>query len=129
MKKASDIILIINGVLSILAALMFLAFGIVGIVFSTPAFTQMFVDGIKNGTIHSTIQGTPEEIARLLQIGMLVMGCIFLPEFLLAVANATLNFVAKNKHSFTLYILVIIFSLLTGTWIGVVGGILGAVKE
>ena len=98
MKKASDICLIIGGVLAILNAIGFLVASIIMFVFASPAFKQMVIEGLQNGSINSSIPGTPEEVATALQVVFLGLGCGFLPFFLFAVLSAVFSFIAPKKE-------------------------------
>ena len=98
MKKASDICLIIGGVLAILNAIGFLVASIIMFVFASPAFKQMVIEGLQNGSIKSSLPGTPEEVATALQVVFLGLGCGFLPFFLFAVLSAVFSFIAPKKE-------------------------------
>ena len=125
MKKASDICLIIGGVLAILNAIGFIAAGIVMFVFSGPAFKQMIIDGLNNHTIKSDIPGTPEEIATAIQIIFLTLGCVFLPLAAFAILSAVFSFLGVSKRTNVFYVLNIVFGVIGASIVNTVGGVIG----
>lgn len=125
MKKASDICLIIGGVLAILCAIGFLVSGIIMLVFASPQFKEMIIKGLEEGTIHTTLPGTPEQVAAIVQQAFLIAGACFLPGFILAVLSAVFSFLGPKKASNTIYILNIVFGVLGGSVVNTIGGIIG----
>ncbi len=125
MKKASDICLIIGGVLAILNAIGFLVASIIMFVFASPAFKQMVIEGLQNGSINSSIPGTPEEVATALQVVFLGLGCGFLPFFLFAVLSAVFSFIAPKKGTNVFYVLNIVFGVIGASIVNTVGGVIG----
>ena len=129
MKKASDILMLISGVISILWAVGYLISAIVFFVLCSPQATEFIVNGLKDGTIHSTLPGTPEEIAAALQIVFLTIAVIMVVALAFAITCAVFSFTTKNSRSTIGYILVLVFGVLSGTFVGTVGGILGLVSK
>ena len=129
MKKASEVLLIISGVISIIWGVGYLIAGIVMFVFTTPQAKQMLLEGLNNGTVYSNLPGTPEQQVATIQYIFLIIGIIMLVCLAFAIANTVLSFVAKGKKNTVLYVLVIVFSLLSGTFFGLIGSIFGLVTK
>ncbi len=100
---------------------------IVFIVFSTPATTQLLVDGLKDGSIHSSIQGTPEQVAAIIQGSFLIAGCCIAPGFIFGIVSGIVSTLGIKKHTPLIYVLNIIFGFVSGVLLNVVAGILGLV--
>lgn len=126
MKKASDILLIIGFVLGILGV-------IIGIVLTITLFAfagnrDAIIEGLQNGTIHTSFVGTVEQqadaiirIARGAAIGGLV-GVI------LSIVFCVVSLLAERKGTAGLYIAALIFSVLATNIVSIVGAILGLVS-
>lgn len=127
MKKASQILFLISGIFSIIYSVLMFVFSILFIVFSNPEFKQTIIDGIVDGTIHSSFPGTPAEQAAAIQEMFLVAGVIFIFIFMFSVANAVLSFIARNKHNTGMFVVNIVFGFLSGIILNSIGGILGLV--
>lgn len=127
MKKASDICLIIGGVLAILCAIGFLVSGIIMLVFASPQFKEMIIKGLEEGTIHTTLPGTPEQVATIVQQAFLIAGACFLPGVVLAILSAVFSFMGPKRHTNTIYILNIVFGVLGGSVVNTIGGIIGLI--
>ena len=125
MKKAAKILFIISSVLSYIYAVLFLATVVVLIVFGTPACTQILVDGLKNGTIHSSIQGTPEQVAGIIQGIFMITGCCSIPFVIFAFISGIVSTLGAKKDTSTIYILNIVFGVLSGVILNTVAGVLG----
>ena len=129
MKKASDILLLISGVISIVWGIGYLIAAIVMFVFTSPQMTQFIINGLNDGTIRSTLPGTPEEVAAAIQLVFLVIGIVMVVALAFSVTCAVFSFTTKNSRSTIGYVLVLVFGLLSGTFVGTVGGILGLVSQ
>ena len=127
MKTTSKVLLVIGGVLEIVAALGFLIFAIVFLVMGSPEAKQAIIDGLNNGSIQTTAQGTPEEIASAMQVLFLTFGYIFLGLLPFAILAAVFSFVSNSKPSKTKLILTMVFSFLSGIEISLIGGIFGLI--
>ena len=125
MKKATRILLLVSGIMSIVDAVILLITSIVFMVLSSPSLRQYYVDGLRDGSVHSSFTGSPEEVAKAIQAVFLVVGIILLFVTIFAIANAVVSFLARNKESKGLYIMAIVFGVLSGVAVSVVGGIFG----
>lgn len=128
MRKASDILLIIGAIFSILGAIGCLIATIVLFVMASPEYTQYIIDAIKAGTVKTDIPGTPEEIAAIIQAGIRIgaIACIF--ALLFEIAAAVLAFVAKAKGTTGLYIASLVLGVLAGHVLILLGSIFGLVS-
>lgn len=129
MRKASEILLLISGILSIIAAFGYLVSMIVFFVLGSPSFTNIVIQGLEDGTIQTTIQGTPAEVAAFMQLTFMTLAIVFIFLLLFAVGSAIVAFLGKKKGGTALYILNIVFGLLSGTILNIVGGIIGLVAK
>ena len=123
MKKASDILLIIGFVFGVLGVIS----GIVLVItfFSISGNRDVIIEGLNNGTIHTTLSGTVEEqadaICRMFRgvatggIAVVVFGAIF----------CVVSLLAERKGTTALYIAALIFSVLATNIISIVGAVLG----
>ena len=129
MKKASKILLIINGVLAILAAIGFLVTGIIFMYGATPEAREMILKLIDEGVITTTTTMTREELATFVQAMSSSLGIGFVISAVLNIPNAVLSFIAAGKEKKPLYIIVIVLSVLSSTLVGILGGIFGLISS
>ena len=129
MKKASKILLIINGVLAILAAIGFLVTGVIFMYGATPEAREMILKLIDEGAITTTTTMTREELATFVQTMSSSLGIGFVISAVLNIPNAVLSFIAAGKEKKPLYIIVIVLSVLSSTLVGILGGIFGLISS
>ena len=134
MKKATQIVLLIAGILAIIGAVGYFAasifyFAAGGFMvaldqgaISTADFPQWAVDLIDKLT-QGYKYSTPAELAVALFAG----GAIFLVAAIFCVPAAILSFVARGKDKQGSYIACIVLGVLSGTMVSAVGGILGLI--
>ena len=127
MKKIGNVLLLIAGILAIFAAVASLAGAIALIVFSGPQCTSMIIEGLQNGSIQSTLPGTPEQVTAQIQLMFLVFGIVLAVEVAIISGSAAVAFLAKSKQTSGLYIANIVLGVLSGSVLLIVGGILGLV--
>ena len=125
MRKVGNILLLVSGILTILGAIGVLVGSIVMFVISSPAYTQMIIDGLKSGEIHSDIPGTPEEVAAQVQRIMFIMAIVLLVVFAFEVGCSVVALLAHKKETSGLYIATIVTGVFCGGILAIVGGILG----
>ena len=104
-----------------------LAGAIALIVFSGPQYTSMIIEGLQNGSIQSTLPGTPEQVTAQIQLMFLVFGIVLAVEVAIISGSAAVAFLAKSKQTSGLYIANIVLGVLSGSVLLIVGGILGLV--
>ena len=129
MKRASQILLIVTAVLSFVGIVGLLIGAIVLFVFGSPAMHDMIVKGIQEGTINTSFDGDPETVANAVQAMFITAGVIVMIAILPTILCAIFSLVANKKSTDGWYIVVIVFSALTGSLFGIVGGILGVVAN
>ena len=126
MKKASDILLIIGFVLGIIGV-------IVGIVLTITLFSvagnrDAIIQGLENGTIHTSFVGTVEQqadaIIRLIR-GVAIGGVVGV---ILSIIFCVISLLAERKGTVGLYIAALILSVLATNIVSIVGAILGLVS-
>ena len=127
MRKIGNVLLLIAGILAIFAAVASLAGAIASIVFSGPQYTSMIIEGLQNGSIQSTLPGTPEQVTAQIQLMFLVFGIVLAVEVAIISGSAAVAFLAKSKQTSGLYIANIVLGVLSGSVLLIVGGILGLV--
>lgn len=126
MKKASDILLLIAGIVSIMAAIFYLVLMIVFFVLGS-VDTSTIAQYIREGKINSSINGTAEEQAEVIKVLFVVLAIVFLILTVFTVVNAVISFVGKARGTKGLYIANIVFGILSSVVLNLVGGILGVV--
>ena len=129
MKKASKILLIINGVLAILAAIGFLVTGVIFMYGATPEAREMILKLIDEGAITTSTTMTREELATFVQTMSSSLGIGFVISAVLNIPNAVLSLIAAGKEKKPLYIIVIVLSVLSSTLVGILGGIFGLISS
>lgn len=129
MRKASKIILLICAVLGIISALGLLVSTILMFVFASPGMTEQIQQMIADGTIHSSYSGTPEEVTRAVQFTFLIVGIVLLVVLVFEIPLIVLDFVGYKKESSGLFIAIIILSIMSGSILNIIGGVLGLIPE
>ena len=125
MKKASNILFLVGGILSFVWMAFEIIGGIIFAIFAGPDAKQVIIDGLNDGTITSSFEGTPEEVATLIQ-GMFIMFAVMMFIFaVFALVNGILALKAKKDPAKTNCIINIVFGFLSGVLVNTVGGILG----
>ena len=135
MKKASKILFLISGILTIIAAVVFMVLSIVYFV----------IGGTVIGVVEGAIKDIPAELVQTIQDMMKQMGYVdprafgeyviglgvyFLITFFVAIAAVVLSFICKAKDYRPLPLLIVATVLCGAAWsiCGIVGGILGIVN-
>lgn len=124
MKKAGQVLLLISGIFTIISTIGVIVGGIVCLFFAGPEARQWIIDGIKDGTITTTIPGTPEEVAAILQSTLLIVGISLLVSIVVTVGCAVVAFLATKYDSKGLYIANIVLGIVGGSIFSLIGGIL-----
>ena len=126
MKKASNILLLVGGILSINSAVIMLILAVVLF-----AGGQFFADAIKAGIENGTIptEGTAftaEQLDAFIKMYFAVLGVTFVVVGGLCIPGAIFSFKARSADSKTGYILAIVFGAMTNA-LTLVGAILGLI--
>lgn len=129
MRKASKILFLVGGILSFVNAFAFLIVTVTFIIIGSPLLTQAFIDGLESGQIHSDIAGTPEEVARIIQMAFFFIGIGYLFPAIFAIVSGIVALKARKVKSRTIYILNIIFGFMGGVVVNSVGGIFALIDS
>ena len=127
MKKVSNILLLIAGIYSIVCAATFLILGILFVVASSDACKEQIIEMLERGTLTTSYVGTPQEQAQFIQTVYSVLGITMLVICVFQFINVFLSFVARKKETKPLYILNIVFGVLSMVVVNVVGAIFGLI--
>ena len=134
MKKATQIVLLIAGILAIVAAVGYFAASIFYFaaggfmvaldqgaisVADFPEWAVNLIDKLTQGYKYAT----PAELASALFVG----GALFLVAAIFCIPAAILSFMARGKDKQGLYIACIVLGVLSGTFVSLAGGILGLI--
>ncbi len=131
MKKIANIILLVAGILGIISAVGYAIACIVMFVLGAGA-TEIIIQGLQDGSIQ--VAGYPNEVsaeqaAAIFKMGMTVAGVIFLIILIFAVVEIVLTFRARKVETQGSYIAVLVFAILSGNLISLVGSIFGLVGQ
>lgn len=124
MKQAGKVLVIIGIVLGFLALLGYLIGGITLIVLGSPASKELIIKLIEEGAIHSSFTGTTEEIAAQVQAVLVLTGGVLLVPGVFALAHAIVGILEIKTNMLGFHIANLVFSLLDGTFFGLIGSIL-----
>ena len=127
MKSASRILLLISGILSIVAAVLYLIFGILMLAMTGESGKAAMQEAINNGTVTVASGLTQEEAIAALQGMALAVGVVFMFLVVFCIINSVLSFKARNHQTKGLLILNIVFGALSGVLLNILGGIFGLV--
>ena len=130
MKKASDILLLIGGIVAAVCIFAYLMCGVVFMILSMPFFTPYLAEGIREGIVHTSmgdINMTPEEIAALIQLLFIIYAVVFYVITAFTVVSCIFAFRARKAQSSAMYILNIVFGVIGCTVVNTVGGVLGLI--
>ena len=129
MKKASEVLLLIGAILSFVSLLGLLVGAIILFVFASPALTDLIIEGINNGSVHSSQTGTPEEVAAFVQMTLSITAVVLLVCMIPVVVAGIFALRASKKQDMTSYIVALVLALVFGgNIITVIGAILGIVE-
>ena len=127
MKKASEILLLIGGILEIVAAVGFLISGIVMILFGTPLMAEPLKQIAEEAVSKSTTQVSVEAVMSLLVTTFIATGIGFLFACVFSVIGAIVTFKASKERSKGLFIASMVFGILSGTTVATIGSIFGLI--
>lgn len=129
MKNLSRIFLRIGAILAIVCGAIFVALTVMFAIFASPAFKDALMEGFKNGTAHSSYEGSIEDQTFAVQIMFLIMAISFGITGALEIASAVISFKAISKPSENVLVLAIVFGALSGTTFPIAGGVVGLIAE
>jgi len=129
MKKASKVLFLIGGIVGILAAIAFLAVGIVllsvGVLATSPDIPD-WAQKIINEIIAENPGYTITQVANTLKVS----GAVLIVFFVVAVAAVVLSFICSSKEYRPLALLIVAtaFAVAGGTVFSILGGIFGIIN-
>ena len=128
MKKAANILFLVGAILSIATAVSGILSGVAFIVLgSIPEIKQAIIDGINNGTIQTT-EANAEAAAAVFQYTFIASGISVLFCSLFAIPNCFFAFKGRNSNNHVMFILNIVFGVISGVIVNVVGAVFALVK-
>ena len=128
MKKASNIILLISAIMGFVLMGVFLISAITFAIFTSPSFSSYIIEGINNGTIHTTAS-SPEEAANIVRIVFTILSGVYIYLAIFSLISAIISINARNKETNNVYIACIVLGLISGNEIVLVGSILGLISN
>ena len=123
MRKVSQILLLVGGILAIVCAVSLLVTSII-LFAGSPIAKQVLEPIFEQQGITD-----PEKITLAIQIASITMGVFFLIMALCGVPAAVVSFAARKKQSKGLLIACIILNWLSGSYFGIAGGIVGLIAN
>lgn len=127
MKKASDIILLVSAILSILAVVGYLLAGILCIKFSQTQYKDYYVELIENGKIEIGFLKTTEEKAKFVMRLIYLLGIYLLVLIIPSVVSSFLSFRVRTDSTIGLYVTNIVFGVASSNYVAIVGSIFGLI--
>ncbi|MBE6136656.1 MAG: hypothetical protein E7181_05295 [Erysipelotrichaceae bacterium] len=127
MRKASDILLLIGSILGVIGAI----FGLIAVIslFVAAGNRDAIIEGLKNGTIHTSFVGNVEQQADAI-IRMLNGAAIaLLVAEILDVIGLVIIMIARKKGTTMWYIVTLVLSVLVFSILPLIGSILGLVAN
>ena len=136
MKKATQIVLLVAGIIAIILAVLYFVLGILYVA------AGVFVALLDAGSItwadlpqwaidllEKISAGHTYETLAAASAGLIAGGVVLLIMAILCVPAAILSFQARSKDSKGLYIACIVLGVLSGTGVAMIGGILGLIHQ
>lgn len=129
MKRASNILLLIGGILEITAAVGFMIAGVVMLLFGTPVMTNLLREIATEAAKDSTTSVSVDTLMQIFMYTFVSMGVTFLVTCVISVVGAILTFKASKNQTRGLFIASMVFGILSGTVVATVGSILGLISS
>ena len=127
MKNLSRIFLRIGAIFAIIFAVSLLLTTITFALLASPALKDALIEGFKDGTAHSSFEGTPEQQTAAAQLMFLIMSISFGLVTVIEGLTAFFSFRAINKPTEGKLVTAIVFGFFSSTMFPLVGGIFGLV--
>ena len=121
LKKASDILILIGYIISIIAAVAFLAFGIICVLIAAPNNKEIIINGLKDGSIHTSFVGTVEEQAAQIQSMFVYASIICFISAIIFILASIFSYFSTHRDEKHFQITSLIFAALTGNVVLIVG--------
>jgi hypothetical protein len=127
MKKASNYILLAGIIYSFVVVVTLCVLAGIFLSFNNPDGKQAIIQGIQDGTFHTSFTGSTEEQAEQVIILFVALAIIFFVMAFFALINAFIAIMGKSKKTKGLYILNIVFGAISGVYVNAIGAIFGLV--
>ena len=128
MKKAANILYLVGAIFAFISTATLLITGVILLVWSGPNFTAQIIDGINNGTIHTSFVGTVEQIAAQIQALFVLLGTPFLVIGVFSIVSGFLALRGRNTNGKGIFIANIVFAVLSGNDAILVASIFALIK-
>lgn len=130
MKNAAKILMLIGAIISIFAAVTFLILGLVFVLMGIDSEAKnSIIQGLSDGTITTTFEGTYEEQATAIQLVYAVLGFAFVIWTVVLLIGSVITFVARSKYNKPLLIITIILGVVGMVYINSVGAVFGLIDN
>lgn len=129
MKKASNILFLVGTILSSCALFACVIGAILFANFSDRQYTSFIVQGIEDGVIEVDVNGSAESQARYIQSLFSVLAFLCSFEAVILIPNIVLSALGRKKDNKVVYILNMVFGILSGVVVNAVGGIFGIIAQ
>ena len=126
MKKASKILLLVGGIMSLVLAGIVLILSITFTVLGSPAVVEAIREGIEKGQITTSAANT-EAAVIIFQSTMITTAIFFYIWTVILIINGIIALISRGKTSKGLYIASIILGFASGVEVNAVGGIFGII--
>ncbi len=129
MRKVSNIMMLLNGIFSIIGCVTLVVMGIILILFGTPVFGDLIRQALEQYEGSMPADFDPELFISILSVTFIVLGIIFILSVAPMIVLAILSFKARNNHSRGMLLAIIIMSAILDSAFGIVGGIFGLIAN
>ena len=129
MKRAGNVLIIVGIVFAVISAITLVVGGILFLVFSNPVNREAIIQGLQDGTINTTFEGTLEEQAIQIQTLFQVLGIVF---FIISAAYAVdilISSLAARGRSKALYLTTLVFNVIFFNVLLFLGAVFGLAGE
>lgn len=129
MRKVSNIMMLLNGIFSIIGCVTLVVMGIILILFGTPVFGDLLRQALEQYEGSMPADFDPELFISILSVTFIVLGIIFILSVAPMIVLAILSFKARGNHSRGMLLAIIIMSAILDSAFGIVGGIFGLIAN
>lgn len=138
MKKASKVLLLIAGIVSIVMAILWLVLSIIEFVRAGEVYAIYTARNAGNAVVppdwymeyfkaHHSEYKTFLEFTEAYAGSFILTGVLYMVFFVFCIPCAIISFISKNRENKGLFICDIIFGVLSGTGLSILGGIFGLI--
>ena len=127
MKKASNYVLLAGIIYSFVVVVTLCVVAFIFLSCNTPDGKQAIIQGLLNGTIQTSFTGTAEQQANQIIVLLSILAITYFVIAFFALINAFIAIMGKSKKTKVLYILNIVFGIISGVCVNAIGAIFGLV--